>query len=111
MRVSGPLEERQRQDDVELAREGLESGNERVVVDWMRAGEEALALDLRPVVPLEELGEQDDIGTLGRGLADRRGRFRDVFLERVAHPHLDNRQRRLHAALHGRPTGCCCVTQ
>ena len=85
VRVAGPLEERQRQDDVELAREGLEPGDERVVVDWMRAGEEALALHLRPVVALEQLGQQDDSRTLGRGLADGRDRLRDVLLEHVAH--------------------------
>ena len=112
VRVPGPLEERQRQDDVELARQRLEARNERVVVDRMRAREEPLALDLRPVVPLEELGQQDDSWRpCAAASRIERDRLRDVLLERVAHPHLDDRQRRLHAALHGRPTGCCCVTQ
>ncbi len=110
MRVARALEEREREHDAQLARQRLEARDERVPVDRVRALEEALALRLRPVVALEELRQQHHRRAAARRLAHQVDGLRDVRVELVAHPHLDDAERR-HDRSPDSPTGCCWVTQ
>jgi hypothetical protein len=66
MRVIGPLEEADGQDDPQLPRQGREAGEDGIVGSGPGEGKQAGELVLAEIGRLEQLLQQDDLGAFSR---------------------------------------------
>ena len=108
MSRAGPLEERDRDHDAELLREGGKARDRRVPLGGLRPREELVALPRAEVRALEELGRQDHGGAPSRGLAHERLHLGDVLLDGSAQRALDGGEGDVLGSAHA---GTCCVMQ
>jgi hypothetical protein len=72
VRVIGPFEEAEGKDEPQLARQSREAGDDRIAGGGTGEGEEAGQLVLAEIGRLEQLLQEDDLRSLGRGPADQR---------------------------------------